>query len=111
MFSISLFCRGCSCQWSWSQTLTKPNQTKLNQSFQKLKQTGDKTQNELLVSAAGEDLVPEPPLQAQAAGEGEGNDGDAGRVGIVATQVGIYTFFRAKLVYPSIESFVWLFVC
>ena len=24
--SISFFCRGCSCQWSWSQTLTKPNQ-------------------------------------------------------------------------------------
>ena len=33
-------------------------------------------------SAAGEDLVPEPPLQAQAAGEGEGNDRDSGRVGI-----------------------------
>ena len=38
-------------------------------------------------SAAGEDLVPEPPLQAQAAGEGEGNDRDTGRVRILATQV------------------------
>ena len=38
-------------------------------------------------SSAGEDLVPEPPLQAQATGEGEGHDGDAWRVWILAAKV------------------------
>ena len=45
-------------------------------------------------SAAGEDLVPEPPLQAQAAGEGEGNDRDSGRVGILAAQVSSLCLLR-----------------
>ena len=87
-FPSPSLCRGCSCQWSWSQTLTrtiqtKPNQTKPSKSFKNRSKEAAK----LKLSAAGEDLVPEPPLQAQATGEGEGNDWDAGRGRVVATEV------------------------
>jgi len=40
------------------------------------------------LSHTGEDLVPEPPLQAQAASQGEGHDRDVRRGRVVATQGG-----------------------
>ena len=49
---------------------TIPNQAKPSKSFKNRSKQAAK----LKLSAAGEDLVPEPPLQAQATGEGEGND-------------------------------------
>ena len=64
---------------------TKPNQNQIKPS--KSFKNRSKQAAKLKLSAAGEDLVPEPPLQAQATGEGEGNDWDTGRGRIVATEV------------------------
>ena len=63
------------------------HQTKPNLNKPKFSEIETKEATKLKMNSAGEDLVPEPPLQAQATGEGEGNDRDTGRVRIVATQV------------------------